>query len=76
MIADVRGSGLFIGVELVKDGKPATREADDIVNHLRDEGILLGTDGPDHNVIKIRPPMPFSHADADLLLAVLVRAIE
>jgi 4-aminobutyrate aminotransferase-like enzyme len=76
MIADVRGSGLFIGVELVKDGKPATREADDIVNHLRDEGILLGTDGPNHNVIKIRPPMPFSHADADLLLAVLVRAIE
>jgi 4-aminobutyrate aminotransferase-like enzyme len=76
MIADVRGSGLFIGVELVKDGKPATREADDIVNHLRDEGILLGTDGPDHNVIKIRPPMPFSHADADLLLAVLVRAIQ
>jgi 4-aminobutyrate aminotransferase-like enzyme len=76
MIADVRGSGLFIGVELVKDGKPATREADDIVNHLRDEGILLGTDGPNHNVIKIRPPMPFSHADADLLLAVLVRAIQ
>jgi 4-aminobutyrate aminotransferase-like enzyme len=76
MIADVRGSGLFIGVELVKDGEPARREAEDIVNHLRDEGILLGTDGPDHNVIKIRPPMPFSHADADLLLAVLVRAIE
>jgi 4-aminobutyrate aminotransferase-like enzyme len=76
MIADVRGSGLFIGVELVKDGKPATREADDIVNHLRDEGILLGTDGPNHNVIKLRPPMPFSHADADLLLAVLVREIE
>jgi len=43
---------------------------------MRNEGILLGTDGPDHNVIKIRPPMPFSHADADLLLAVLVRAIE
>lgn len=76
LIADVRGSGLFIGVELVKDGKPATREAEDIVNHMRNEGILLGTDGPDHNVIKIRPPMPFSHADADLLLAVLVRAIE
>ena len=76
LIREVRGSGLFIGVELVKDGKPATSTADNIVNQMRDEGILLGTDGPDHNVLKIRPPMPFSHADADLLLAVLGRAIQ
>ena len=76
LIREIRGSGLFIGVELVKDGKPATVEADNIVNQMRDEGILLGTDGPDHNVLKIRPPMPFSHADADLLLAVLGRAIQ
>jgi 4-aminobutyrate aminotransferase-like enzyme len=76
MIREVRGSGLFIGVELVKDHKPATVEADNIVNRMRDEGILLGTDGPDHNVLKIRPPLPFSHADADLLLAVLGRAIQ
>lgn len=76
IIREVRGSGLFIGVELVKDNKPATVEADTIVNRMRDEGILLGTDGPDHNVLKIRPPMPFSHADADLLLGVLGRAIQ
>lgn len=76
MIRDVRGSGLFIGVELIKDGKPATVEAGNIVNQMRDEGILLGTDGPNHNVLKIRPPMPFSHADADFLLAVLGRAIQ
>lgn len=75
-IREVRGSGLFIGVELVNDDKPATVEAANIVNQMRDEGILLGTDGPDHNVLKIRPPMPFSHADADLLLAVLGRAIK
>jgi len=76
IIADVRGSGLFIGVELIKDRKPATAEANNIVNQMRDHGILLGTDGPAHNVLKIRPPMPFSHADADHLLAVLGRAIQ
>jgi 4-aminobutyrate aminotransferase-like enzyme len=79
IIADVRGSGLFIGVELVKDREtlePATADAENIVNSMRDEGILLGTDGPDRNVLKIRPPMPFSHTDADFLLAVFGRAIE
>lgn len=71
MIRDVRGSGFFIGVEL------ATRiQAENIVNHLREEGILLGTDGPDHNVLKIRPPMPFSMDDAELLIKVLGGAIE
>lgn len=76
LIREVRGSGLFIGVELVKHDKPATLEANNIVNKMRDEAILLGTDGPAHNVLKIRPPMPFSHDDADHLLAVLGRAIQ
>jgi 4-aminobutyrate aminotransferase-like enzyme len=69
IIGDVRGSGFFLGVELVCDSSvPATKEAGLIVNQLRERGILLGTDGPHHNVLKIRPPMPFSEADADLLL--------
>lgn len=71
IIGDVRGSGLFLGVELVRDWntlEPATEEASFIVNRMRAEGILLGTDGPLHNVIKIRPPMPFSIDDADLLV--------
>lgn len=76
IIREIRGSGLFIGVELVKDNQPATQDAETIVNRMRDEGILLGKDGPHHNVLKIRPPMPFSHADADLLLGVLGRAIQ
>lgn len=76
IIREVRGSGLFVGVELINEHEPATQQADKIVNRMRDEGILLGTDGPHHNVLKIRPPMPFSHADADLLLAVLGRAIQ
>ena len=71
IIADVRGSGLFLGVELVHDGTPATEEAKRIVNRMREEGILFGTDGTSHNVLKIRPPMPFSNADADQLLSTL-----
>jgi 4-aminobutyrate aminotransferase-like enzyme len=71
IIVDVRGSGLFLGVELVKDGAPATHEANRIANRMREEGILLGTDGPFHNVIKIRPPMPFSEADADLFISTM-----
>ncbi len=71
IVADVRGSGLFLGVELSKNGAPATHEANRIANRMREEGILLGTDGPFHNLIKIRPPMPFSYTDADLLLTTL-----
>lgn len=71
IISDVRGSGLFLGVELVRDREPATLEAKRIANRMREEGILLGTDGPFHNVLKIRPPMPFSTEDADHLIATL-----
>ncbi|HEX6975168.1 MAG TPA: aminotransferase class III-fold pyridoxal phosphate-dependent enzyme, partial [Vicinamibacterales bacterium] len=74
LVGDVRGSGLFLGVELVRDREtlePAAREADFVVNRLRDEGILIGTDGPFHNVLKIRPPMPFDLEDADQLASTL-----
>lgn len=66
LIRDIRGSGMFLGVEL-PDQKTATR----IVNGMRNEAILIGTDGPLHNVLKIRPPMPFSTSDADRLLTTL-----
>ncbi len=73
-VGDARGSGLFLGLELVRDREtlePAPEEASYVVNRLRERGVLAGTDGPFHNVIKIRPPMPFSEADADLLLELL-----
>lgn len=76
IIHDVRGSGLFLGVELVQDHEPATTEAKRIVNRMREEGILLGTDGPYHNVLKIRPPMPFSNDDANLLLDATASSLE
>jgi 4-aminobutyrate aminotransferase-like enzyme len=79
IVGDVRGSGLFLGVELVRDRatlEPAGEEASFVANRMRERGILLGTDGPHHNVIKIRPPMPFAMGDADILVEALARSIE
>jgi 4-aminobutyrate aminotransferase-like enzyme len=70
IIGDVRGLGLFLGVELVRDRvtlEPAGDEADYVVNRLRDAGILAGTEGRHHNVIKIRPPLCFAAQDAVFL---------
>jgi 4-aminobutyrate aminotransferase-like enzyme/Ser/Thr protein kinase RdoA (MazF antagonist) len=74
LIGDVRGSGLFLGIDLVRDAvtrEPATQQADYVVNRLRERGILAGTDGPHHNVIKLRPPLIISDADADLFVETL-----
>jgi 4-aminobutyrate aminotransferase-like enzyme len=68
---DVRGSGLFLGIELVRDRatlEPATEEAGYIADRLRDLGVLTGTDGPFHNVLKVRPPLIFSEDDASLFV--------
>ncbi len=74
LIGDVRGSGLFLGVELVRDRAslaPAREEAAYVVNRLRERGVLTGTDGPHHNVLKLRPPLVLSEGEAGLLLATL-----
>lgn len=71
LIGDVRGSGLFLGIELVRDRntlEPADLEAESIVNAMRERGILLSTDGPLHNVIKIKPPMVLDQEDIDMTL--------
>jgi len=71
-IADVRGSGLFLGVELAtKDGKPETQLAEYLKNELRNRSILVSTDGPNDNVIKIKPPLCFTKDNADTLIAKL-----
>ncbi len=72
-IGDVRGAGLFVGVELVDDaGKtPATALTQRVVNAMRRKGVLLNATGPDANILKIRPPMVFSEAQADLLVDTL-----
>lgn len=74
ILGNVRGSGLFLGVELVRDRgtlEPAPQEAAWVVNRMKDQGVLVGTDGIYENVLKIRPPMPFDNRDADLLVDVL-----
>ncbi len=78
IIGDVRGVGLFLGVELVKDHQtlePASNEAAYVVNRLRNHGILAGTDGPYHNVIKLRPSMIFAQADAELFLDIFAQIL-
>ena len=75
LIGQVRGQGLFIGIELVKDKDtltPAAKEADEIVNAMKDAGILMSTDGPDHNVLKIKPPIIFTRENADELVLNLI----
>jgi 4-aminobutyrate aminotransferase-like enzyme/Ser/Thr protein kinase RdoA (MazF antagonist) len=74
LIGDIRGAGFFLGLDLVLDRStraPAPNQASYVVNRLRERGILAGTDGPHHNVIKLRPPLIFSQADADLFVATL-----
>ena len=69
LIGDVRGSGLFLGIELVRDRntlEPADVEAESVVNAMRERNILLSTDGPLHNVIKIKPPMVLDEGDIDM----------
>lgn len=79
IIGDVRGPGLFLGFELVKDPvslAPAAHEAAYLANRMRELGILISTDGPLHNVIKIKPPMCFSYTQADFLLGSLARVLQ
>ncbi|XP_032238073.2 5-phosphohydroxy-L-lysine phospho-lyase isoform X1 [Nematostella vectensis] len=74
LIGDVRGMGLFVGVELVKDQdtlEPATSEASHVVYQAKENHILISADGIHSNVLKIKPPMCFSHIDADNLVNTL-----
>ena len=74
IIGDVRGSGLFLGVELVRDRvtlEPAAKEAGYVVNRLRELGVLTGVDGPHENVIKLRPPLILGADEVECFLATL-----
>jgi 4-aminobutyrate aminotransferase-like enzyme/Ser/Thr protein kinase RdoA (MazF antagonist) len=74
LMGDVRGAGLFLGLDLVlnrQTREPAPNQACYVANRLRERGILTGTDGPHHQVIKLRPPLIFSEADADLFVTTL-----
>jgi 4-aminobutyrate aminotransferase-like enzyme len=70
-IGDARGCGLFIGIEMIKDGdtkEPDAALAIFLSNRLKDKGFLVSHSGKFHNVLKIRPPLVFSHENADEFL--------
>lgn len=74
LIGDVRGSGLFIGVELVRDRAsktPASEETARVVNAMRKRRVLISATGQEGHILKIRPPLVFSSDDAKLFLATL-----
>jgi 4-aminobutyrate aminotransferase-like enzyme/Ser/Thr protein kinase RdoA (MazF antagonist) len=77
-IGDVRGPGLMIGVELVRDRKslePASEEARRVLDLMRDQGVLIGRSGPHGNVLKIRPPLIFQPEHADILIEAMDRSL-
>lgn len=78
-VAQVRGAGLFIGVDLVSDratNTPDGATAAAIVNGLRERRVLISASGPAGNVLKIRPPLPFREKDADRLLTELAGVLK
>ena len=79
LVGDIRGSGLFIGIEIVDDPKtrtPDAQMASVVFNALRENNILVGLTGSKYNVLKIRPPMVFSQANADLLVKTLTIVLD
>lgn len=78
LIGDVRGMGLMLGVELVKDRgskAPASEETLDVMEHAREMGVLLGKGGLDGNTLRIKPPMCITGPDVDFALEVLDLAL-
>ncbi|MGD9288754.1 MAG: aminotransferase class III-fold pyridoxal phosphate-dependent enzyme [Desulfobacterales bacterium] len=79
LIGDVRGLGLYVGVELVKDREtldPAPEHADYIINRMKDHGILISTDGPLYNVLKMKPPIVFTEQNADEVVEILGKVFQ
>src|SRR4051812_46646972 len=78
VVGDVRGTGLFVGVELVADRAARTPDgaaASAVAEAAKARGVLLSTDGPDHDVLKIKPPMALDEADVDSALTALDEAL-
>jgi 4-aminobutyrate aminotransferase-like enzyme/Ser/Thr protein kinase RdoA (MazF antagonist) len=78
LIGDVRGSGLFLGVQLVGDRELRTAAggaAERVVEAVKRRGVLISSDGPDHDVLKIKPPMVLSVSDADRFVIAMDEAL-
>ncbi len=70
-IGETRAAGLFLGTDILTDGRPDGAKAGRLVNDLRREGILISATGPQGHILKIRPPLPFSQANVDQFLTTL-----
>jgi 4-aminobutyrate aminotransferase-like enzyme len=77
VIGELHGSGLLLGLEIVKsDAAPDPKLADGIMNHMRENGILIGTTGQHYSILKIRPPIVFRKEHADILIEALIKALD
>ena len=76
-ISEVRGRGLFLGIDIINENNncPDKQLAKKIINNMRYSGILVSTDGPFHNVIKIKPPMPFNKNNVDFFIEIFEQNI-
>ena len=76
IIGDIRGQGLFLGIELVDaELNPLAAQTDYLANRMKEHGVLMSTDGPDYNVLKIKPPIVFSKENAEELLLYLKKIL-
>jgi 4-aminobutyrate aminotransferase-like enzyme len=77
VIGELRGSGLLLGIDIIKpDGALDPEMADRIMNNMRENGVLIGTTGQTYATLKIRPPIVFRKEHADILLAALMKALD
>ena len=77
IIGSIRGQGLFLGIELVSKNKdPLAEHASYLVNRMRKNGVLMSIDGPDNNVIKIKPPIIFSKQNSMRLIITLSKILK
>jgi 4-aminobutyrate aminotransferase-like enzyme len=77
VLGEPHGAGLLLGVDILNtDDSPDSGLARRVMNHMRLNGVLIGTTGPNGNVLKIRPPMVFNQEHAELLLTILKDALE
>jgi 4-aminobutyrate aminotransferase-like enzyme len=77
VFGDIHGSGLLQGIDIQKpDGTPDPNLAEEIMNDMREYGVLIGTTGPNYSTLKVRPPIVFQEEHVEILLAALVKALK
>jgi 4-aminobutyrate aminotransferase-like enzyme len=79
MIGDVRGIGMYIGLELVLDRhtqQPATAQMAQLLELMKQKQVLLSSEGPFNNVLKIKPPLVFGEAECDWFLTALEQSLQ